>query len=151
MNEESVRFLPPRHLCLTKTPFEGKLLTSPPSGPHAGLHVCAVLFAGSPSRLPGTVREIALQNLALRQQLTVFKRHCLRPPTRKGRSSLLGSALQDLEGLAAWVDHRKARDRGVLASEAVPALLDLGLQRKRRGRPEASPEIRAFIRKMAAA
>jgi len=26
--------------------------------------------------LPGTVQEIALENLALRQQLTVFKRRC---------------------------------------------------------------------------
>jgi len=33
--------------------------------------------------LPGTVREIALENLALRQQLTVFKRHCPRSRLRK--------------------------------------------------------------------
>src|SRR5215469_15790748 len=33
--------------------------------------------------LPGTVREIALENLALRQQLTVFKRRCPRPRLQK--------------------------------------------------------------------
>src|SRR5215470_16229594 len=33
--------------------------------------------------LPGTVRDIALENLALRQQLTVIKRRCPRPRLRK--------------------------------------------------------------------
>ena len=33
--------------------------------------------------LPSRVREIALENLALRQQLIVFKRRCPRPRLRK--------------------------------------------------------------------
>ena len=33
--------------------------------------------------LPGSVREIALENLALRQQLTVLKRRCARPRLRR--------------------------------------------------------------------
>jgi hypothetical protein len=49
-------------------------------------------------------------------------------PTTKGRSSLLVSALQDLEGVAACVDHRKTQDRGDPASEGFPALLDPDLQ-----------------------
>jgi hypothetical protein len=32
--------------------------------------------------LPGRVREIALENLVLRQQLAVFKRQCPRPRLR---------------------------------------------------------------------
>src|SRR5215469_2428053 len=50
--------------------------------------------------------------------------------TAKGRSMVLAVPLQDLEGLAPCLDHRPTRDRGVLASQGLPALLDLDLRKE---------------------
>ena len=68
--------------------------------------LCSLIRLLVPS---GHVREAALENLALRQQLKV---QAAPPatPIRKGRSSFLASALQGLEGLAACVDHRETRE-----------------------------------------
>jgi hypothetical protein len=66
---------------------------------------------------PRSVREIALESLALRQQLAVFKRQCPRPAAAKHGSFVLGVAVQDLEGLAQSPSDRKARDGGVLGSQ----------------------------------
>src|SRR5215831_3557584 len=43
---------------------------------------------------------------------------------------VLAVPLQDWEGLAPCLNHRPTRDRGVLASQGLPALLDLDLQKK---------------------
>src|SRR5215469_10132949 len=101
--------------------------------------------------LPGTVREIALENLALRQQLTVFKRRCPRLRLQKAdrwfwlclsrtskdwRRALI---IVQPETVVSW--HRKG----------FRLFWTWTSGRKRRGRPEANPEIRALIMKMAAA
>src|SRR5215469_7119650 len=57
----------------------------------------------------------------------------------------------DLAELAKGLASGETRDRHWLASERLPSLLDLDSRKKVSGRPQASPEIRALIRKMAAA
>jgi hypothetical protein len=52
--------------------------------------------------LPGHAREMALENLALRQQLTVFKRYCPRPRLRKS-DRLFWVCLAEI-----WKDWRRA-------------------------------------------
>ena len=101
--------------------------------------------------LPGSVQEMALENLALRQQLTVFKRHCPRPRLRKA-DRLFWVLLSK-----SWKDWQRALI--IVKPETVVSWHRKGfrlfwtrISRKRRsGRPEASSEIRALIRKMAAA
>ena len=101
--------------------------------------------------LPGSVREMALENLALRQQLAVFKRHCPRPRLRKA-DRLFWVLLSK-----SWKDWQRALI--IVKPETVVSWHRKGfrlfwtrISRKRRsGRPEASSEIRALIRKMAAA
>src|SRR5215471_10179033 len=51
-------------------------------------------------------------------------------PTAKGRSMVLAVPLQDLEGLAPCFNHRPTRDRGVVASQGLPTLLDLDLRKE---------------------
>jgi transposase InsO family protein len=99
----------------------------------------------------GHVREAALENLALRQQLTVFKRH--RPRPRLGKADRLFWLLLS----RTWKDWQRALI--IVKPETVVSwhrkgfpLFRTGIFRKKRsGRPEASPEIRALVRKMAAA
>src|SRR5215472_15106895 len=102
--------------------------------------------------LPGSVREIALENLALRQQLTVFKRRCPRPRLQKADRWFWLCLSRT------WKDWRR-RALIIVQPETVVASHRQGFRlfwtwisgRKRRGRPEAIPEIRALIMKMAAA
>lgn len=98
--------------------------------------------------LPSNVREIALENLALRQQLAVIKRQCPRPQLRKadrlfwvclcrvwkdwGRALIIVK----LETVVCW--HRQ---RFRLFWTRVS-------RRKRCGRPGVIPEVRDLIRKM---
>ena len=101
--------------------------------------------------LPSTVREIALENLALRQQLTVFKRRCPRPRLRKA-DRLFWLCLS-----RTWKHWRRALI--IVRPETVVSWHRKGFRLfwtwisrgKCSGRPEAIPEIRALIRKMAAA
>jgi hypothetical protein len=101
--------------------------------------------------LPSSLREIALENLALRQQLTVFKRRCPRPRLQK-TDRLFWLCLS-----RTWRDWRRALI--IVKPETVVSWHRKGFRlfwtwiskRKRRGRPEALPEIRALIMKMAAA
>ena len=53
-------------------------------------------------------RAVALENLALRQQLAVFRRTAKRPPTLAPRSPVLGAARQRMAGLAHGLDRRAA-------------------------------------------
>ena len=100
---------------------------------------------------PGSVREIALENLALRQQLAVFKRQCPRPRLRS-TDRLFWVWLS-----RTWKDWRRVlvmvRPETVVSWHRKGfCLFWAGISRKRRtGRPEASREIRALIRKMATA
>jgi hypothetical protein len=101
--------------------------------------------------LPGSVREVALENLALRQQLTVFKRRCPRPRLRKA-DRFFWLCLS-----RTWKNWRRALI--IVRPETVVSWHRKGFRlfwtwvsrRKHRGRPEASAEIRALIRKLAAA
>src|SRR5437667_5827274 len=101
--------------------------------------------------VPGNVGEIALENLALRQQLVVFKRHCPRPRLRKG-DRLFWMWLS-----MTWKNWRRALV--IVKPQTVVSWHRKGFRlfwtrisrRKGIGRPEAAREIRALIRKMAAA
>src|SRR5215469_1002535 len=87
---------------------------------------CAVLFAGSPSRFARQGSGHCSGELGPPAN-RVFK-----PPPEtaaaKGRSMVLAVPLQDVEGSAPSVNHRKTRDRHLLASERLPSLLDLDFQ-----------------------
>ena len=80
--------------------------------------------------LPGRVREIALENLALRQQLMVFKRRSPRSRLRDADRLFWLCLSEDLEELAPSLDYRQTGDGSVLASQGLPALLDLALETK---------------------
>jgi hypothetical protein len=67
----------------------------------------------------GGHKRVALENAALRQQLAVFKRNIPRPKIEQQRSIILDRLLSDLAGLEIRVDIRAARNRNVLASQAV--------------------------------
>ena len=101
--------------------------------------------------LPGNRGEIALENLALRQQLAVYKRHCPRPRLRKG-DRLFWMWLS-----MAWKNWRRALI--IVKPETVVSwhrrafrLFWSWLSRRRwSGRPGVSSEVRHLVGKMAAA
>jgi hypothetical protein len=101
--------------------------------------------------LPGNVRQIALENLALRQQLAVFKRHCPRPRLRTG-DRLFWVWLS-----MTWKNWRRALI--IIKPETVVSWHRKGFRlfwtwlsrRKGIGRPQASRELGDLIRKIAAA
>ena len=96
-------------------------------------------------------REIALENVALRQQLVVMKRQCPRPRVRTA-DRIFWVWLSTV-----WSHWRQALM--IVRPETVVSWQRKGFRlfwswsskRKRRGRPEASSEIRALIRRMAEA
>jgi putative transposase len=100
---------------------------------------------------PLEVRGIAVENLALRQQLAVMKRQCPRPRLRK-TDRLFWVWLATV-----WRDWRKLLV--IVRPETVVAWHRQGFRlywkwisrRKRSGRPGVSPEVRALVRKMAEA
>lgn len=113
-----------------------------------------LLLLGSLLRLlvaPANLRDIALENLAPRQQLAVFKRKCPRPRLRR-RDRFFWVWLS-----RSWKDWQRALV--IVRPETVVAWHRKGFRlfwswisrRKRSGRPEVSPAIRALILKMAAA
>ena len=101
--------------------------------------------------LPGNRGEIALENLVLRQQLAVFKRHCPRPRLRKG-DRLFWVCLS-----MTWKNWRQALI--IVKPETVVYWHRKGFRlfwswisrRRGVGRPEAGREIRDLIRRMATA
>jgi len=99
---------------------------------------------------PACLRDIALENLALRQQLAVFKRKCPRPRLRR-TDRLFWVWLS-----RSWKDWHRALV--IVRPETVVAWHRKGfrlfwswISRRKCGRPEASPAIRALILKMAVA
>jgi transposase InsO family protein len=99
---------------------------------------------------PACLRDIALENLALRQQLAVFKRKCPRPRLRRTDRFFWVWLSRS------WKDWRRALV--IVRPETVVAWHRKGVRlywswisRQKSGRPEASPTIRALILKMAAA
>jgi len=99
---------------------------------------------------PTCLRDIALENLALRQQLAVFKRKCPRPRLRRTDRFFWAWLSRN------WRDWRRALV--IVRPETVVAWQRKGfrlywrwISRQKSGRPEASPAIRALILKIAAA
>lgn len=100
--------------------------------------------------LPACLRDIALENLALRQQLAVFKRKCPRPRLRRTDRFF-------------WVWLSRSwkhwhRTLIIVRPETVVAWHRRGfrlfwswISRRKCGRPEANPAIRALVLKMATA
>lgn len=78
------------------------------------------------------VRDIALENLALGQQIAVFKRKCPRPRLRAMDCLFLGVAAPELEGLAPGVDHGETGNGCSLASQGLWPVLDLDFQAQER-------------------
>jgi hypothetical protein len=101
--------------------------------------------------LAPSVRELALENLALRQQLAVMKRKRPRPPLRKA-DRVFGVWLS-----RSWNHWRQALV--IVRPETVVSWHRKGFRLfwtcisrpKPRGRPEVGPEIRGLIRRMAQA
>ena len=100
---------------------------------------------------PRQVREIALENLALRQQLAVMRRQHPRPRLRRA-DRLFWVWLSRI-----WSDWRQAlllvRPETVIAwhRQGFRLFWSWISRRKRAGRPGVSPEVRDLIRKVAAA
>jgi putative transposase len=99
---------------------------------------------------PANLRDIALENLALRQQLAVFKRKCPRPRLRRADRFFWVCLSR------CWKDWH--RTLVIVRPETVVAWHRQGfrlfwsrISRRKSGRPEASPVIRTLILKMAAA
>jgi len=99
---------------------------------------------------PSSLRDIALENLALRQQLAVFKRKCPRPRLRRTDRFFWVWLSRS------WKDWHRALI--IVRPETVVAWHRKGfrlfwswISRRKSGRPEASPAVRALILKMAAA
>jgi putative transposase len=101
--------------------------------------------------LCGGHRQLALENLALRQQLTVYRRTVARPRLRRG-DRLFWVALSRL-----WRGWKQALV--IVAPDTVLCwqrrrFRDYWTRRSRRsvvGRPPVAPELRALVAKMAAA
>ena len=100
---------------------------------------------------PANLKELALENLALRQQLAVMKRQCPRPRLRKvDRWFWVGLS-------RVWSDWR--RPLLIVHPETVVGWSRRGFRlywtwisrRRRAGRPRVSPEVRDLIRKIAEA
>ena len=67
--------------------------------------------------------ELALENLALRQQLAALRRQSKRPRLKKCDRNLLGSPISDLGELAFRSSHCAARHRSRLAPQGIQAVL----------------------------
>ncbi len=99
---------------------------------------------------PACLRDIALENLALRQQLAVLKRKCPRPRLRRTNRFFWVWLSRG------WKDWPRALV--IVRPETVMAWQRKGfrlywswISRQKSGRPEARPAIRALILKIAAA
>jgi len=70
-------------------------------------------------------KALAMENLALRQQLAILKSSTKRPRLTKNRSPVLGPPVEDLAGLGSGPHHREARDRYQLARKRLQILLEV--------------------------
>jgi len=93
-------------------------------------------------------RHLALENLALRQQLALLRKRSKRPQFGRVARIFMGLAFAALVGLARCLVLGSARDRHPLASAGVPHLLDRKSRRRGPGRPPVGSELRALIQKM---
>ena len=97
----------------------------------AGLRIVLVLM----HNLFRNRRELALENLALRQQLTVFEAKKLRPRLRK-RDRIFWVSVAHLGGLAHRAGDRPARYRGSLASARFSFVLAMEVAAENGGATE---------------
>ncbi len=94
-----------------------------------------------------TRRSLALENLALRQQLAVLQRSVKRPRLSDLDRSFW-AFVKSLDGLGQRTGHREARDRCPVAPRGVQTTLDSEESERRPGRPGIAPEVRELIRNM---
>jgi hypothetical protein len=80
-------------------------------------------------------RAIVLENVALRQQLSIFRRTVTSALPHE-RPGVLGPARHGVAGLANGLDRRAARHCRALASPMAPAPLDPTLSSNTSGPPE---------------
>ena len=73
-------------------------------------------------------RDVVLENLALRQQLSIYQRKQKRPRLTRGRPLVLDDGLGDVEELAASSAHRPSRHGGALAAGAFSPALGRSVQ-----------------------
>jgi hypothetical protein len=127
--------------CASPKPDQAETIYFSGVDPHALEAMLPLL--GSLLRLlvsPANVRDIALENLALRQQLALFTRKCPRPRLRGGDRYLLGVVVQELEGLAPGAGHRETGDGCGLTSPGPSPALDLDFQADASsGKPPRTP------------
>ncbi len=88
--------------------------------------------------LCGGHRQLALENLALRQQLAVYKRTANRPKLRSSEPALLGLPVQGVGRVEAAPRDRYPRHRAALAAAPLPSALDQALRPAHWGPPPRS-------------
>jgi hypothetical protein len=101
--------------------------------------------------LCGGRRQLALENLALRQQLAVYKRTMRRPKLRTIDRVFWVGLSQSLDRLETGSGLRVARHRLAMAAASLPRVLDPALRSADRRPTMRSAEIVALVRRMAAA
>src|SRR2546428_11855006 len=83
--------------------------------------------------LCGAHRHVALENVALRHQLAVYKKTVSRP--KVCRTSLLGRAVEGVGRLEASSRHRVTQHRPAVAAAPLLRALDQALRPAHRGPP----------------
>src|SRR2546430_16941335 len=83
--------------------------------------------------LRGAHRQVALENLALRHQLAVYKRTVSRP--KVCRTDLLGRAVEGVGRLEACSRHRVPQHRSAVAAAPLLRALDQALRSAHRWSP----------------
>jgi putative transposase len=101
--------------------------------------------------LCGGRRQLALENLALRQQLAVYKRTMPRPKLRTIDRVFWVGLSQSLDRLETGSGLRVTRHRLAMAAASLPRVLDPALRSADRRPTMRSAEIVALVRRMAAA
>jgi hypothetical protein len=82
------------------------------------LAICRAVFL-----ILGGHKQVALENIALRQQLGIFQRSVRRPKIRPLGPTVLGVSAESLERVEVGVGVCSARNRGRLAREAIQTIL----------------------------
>src|SRR5213594_2413042 len=85
--------------------------------------------------LCGAHRHVALENLALRHQLAVYKRTVTRPKVRRSDRLFWGRAVEGVGGLEAGSRHRVAQHGPAVAAAPLLRALDQALRPAHRGPP----------------
>ncbi len=92
--------------------------------------------------------RLAVEAVALRQQLAVYKRKQPGPSLNRFDRLFLGGRSSDLDQLVRSTHSRQARNGGVLASRRIPLFWKWRSRRRPVGRPKVADEVRDLIRRM---